>query len=125
MHTIKGSRALPGERSSSVHPSPMEQIIVHSASPDEGDRAVALSHPTITTSRSATNVLSKSAAPGPVKLTQRERLVLAQVIEGLSSKEIARAFDLSPRTIEFHRANILRKWAARNAAHLALKVLGD
>jgi DNA-binding NarL/FixJ family response regulator len=83
------------------------------------------STPTITTSRSATNVLSKSAAPGTVKLTQRERLVLAQVIEGLSSKEIARAFELSPRTIEFHRANILRKWAARNTAHLALKVLGD
>jgi DNA-binding CsgD family transcriptional regulator len=73
----------------------------------------------------ATNVRPKSAAAAPVYLTPRERLVLAQVVEGLSSKEIARALDLSPRTIEFHRGNLLRKWAAKNAAHLALKVLGD
>jgi DNA-binding CsgD family transcriptional regulator len=70
-----------------------------------------------------TNVRLKPAAA--VDLTLRERLVLGQVIEGLSSKEIARALDLSPRTIEFHRANLLRKWAAKNTAHLALKVLGD
>ena len=70
---------------------------------------------------SGTNVLIRSAAR--VYLTPREHLVLARVVEGLSSKEIARALDLSPRTIEFHRANLLRKCAAKNTAHLALKVL--
>jgi DNA-binding NarL/FixJ family response regulator len=95
------------------------------ASSHQGDRAVALSDSTAPTSRMTMNVLSKSLAPGPANLTPKERLVLAQVIEGLSSKEIARVLDLSPRTIEFHRANLLRKWAAKNAAHLALKVRGD
>jgi DNA-binding NarL/FixJ family response regulator len=86
---------------------------------------MALSDPTTTASGMRTNSVSKSAAPGAVNLTPRERLVLAQVVDGLSSKEIARALELSPRTVEFHRANLLRKWAAKNAAHLALKVLGD
>ena len=49
---------------------------------------MAVSDPTITSTRAATNVLLKSAAPALVYLTPRERLVLAQVIEGLSSKEI-------------------------------------
>jgi DNA-binding NarL/FixJ family response regulator len=86
---------------------------------------MALSDPTTITSSMTTNVLSKSVAPGPVNLTPRERLVLAKVVDGFSSKEIARVLDLSPRTVEFHRANLLRKWAAKNAAHLALKVFGD
>ena len=86
---------------------------------------MAVSDQTISGSGVATNVRLKSAATAPVCLTPTERLVLAQVVEGHSSKEIARALDLSPRTIEFHRANLLRKWAAKNTAHLALKVLGD
>jgi DNA-binding NarL/FixJ family response regulator len=86
---------------------------------------MAVSDQTIGPSGIATNVRLKSAAAAPVHLTPRERLVLAQVVEGLSSKEIARALDLSPRTVEFHRANLLRKWVAKNAAHLALKVRGD
>ena len=58
-------------------------------------------------------------------LTPRESLILADVVEGHSSKEIARALDLSPRTVEFHRANLLRKWGAKNTVHLVRKVLGD
>ncbi len=58
-------------------------------------------------------------------LTPREILILADVVEGHSSKEIARALALSPRTVEFHRANLLRKWGAKNTAHLVRKVLGD
>jgi len=61
--------------------------------------------------------------PVHANLTPRERVVLAEIVEGLSSKEIARAFDLSPRTIEFHRANLLRKCGAKNTAALVRKVL--
>ena len=86
---------------------------------------MAVSDQTIGPSGIATNVWLKSAAAAPVYLTPKERLVLAQVLEGLSSKEIARNINLSPRTIEFHRGNLLRKWAAKNTAHLALKVLRD
>jgi len=65
------------------------------------------------------------SVPGHACLTPRESLILAEIVEGLSSKEIARALELSPRTIEFHRANLLRKWGARNTAQLVRKVLGD
>jgi DNA-binding NarL/FixJ family response regulator len=70
-------------------------------------------------------VVLKSAFPWPAHMTRREQSVLTLVVEGLSSKEIARALDLSPRTIEFHRAHLLSKWAAKNTAHLVRKVLGD
>ena len=44
-------------------------------------------------------------------LSQRERSVLAhQVLQGATSKEIAVTLGVSPRTVEFHRANILKKY---------------
>jgi FixJ family two-component response regulator len=42
-------------------------------------------------------------------LTVREREVLRMVSEGLLSKEIAAELDISTRTVEAHRARILRK----------------
>jgi DNA-binding CsgD family transcriptional regulator len=32
---------------------------------------------------------------------------------------------ISPRTLDFHRANLLKTLGARNAAHLVNKVLGE
>ena len=49
-------------------------------------------------------------------LTAREREVLDHLIEGETSKEIARAFGGSPRTVEIHRARIMEKLGARNVA---------
>lgn len=57
-------------------------------------------------------------------LTKRERLILAQVVHGASSKQIAHTLGISPRTVEFHRANIMRKYGARNCAELVRKVIG-
>jgi len=51
-------------------------------------------------------------------LTPTERVSLAYVVKGASSKETARALGVSHRTIEFHRANILRKFGARNLAEV-------
>jgi DNA-binding CsgD family transcriptional regulator len=62
--------------------------------------------------------------PGQANLTPRERLVLAEILMGLSSKEVARSLDISPRTVEFHRANLLKKYGAKNTADLVRKVLG-
>jgi DNA-binding CsgD family transcriptional regulator len=56
-------------------------------------------------------------------LSQRERLVLAQVLQGDTSKEIARTLGVSPRTVEFHRANIMKKYGAKNSAELVRKVM--
>jgi two-component system response regulator FixJ len=52
------------------------------------------------------------------KLSPREREVLALVVAGSSSKEIARKLDLSPRTIEAHRANLMHKMGADSLAEL-------
>lgn len=57
-------------------------------------------------------------------LTPREREVLAGLINGASSKEIARHLSLSPRTVEAHRANLMSKAGARSlSALLRLAIL--
>jgi DNA-binding CsgD family transcriptional regulator len=56
-------------------------------------------------------------------LTPRERLILAEIVQGRSSREVAQSLEISPRTVEFHRANLLRKFGAKNTAELVRKVL--
>ena len=51
-------------------------------------------------------------------LTPREREVAQLLNEGLSNKEVARSLDCSPRTVEIHRARVLRKLEVRNVAGL-------
>ena len=63
--------------------------------------------------------------PGRVQLTARERDVLEQITLGASNKEAGRRLGISPRTIEVHRARIMEKIGARNAADLVRIVLGS
>lgn len=56
-------------------------------------------------------------------LTRREREVLALIAEGMSNKEAGRQLSISPRTIEVHRARIMEKVGARNAADLVRIVM--
>jgi len=63
--------------------------------------------------------------PGHEALTSRERVVLAQIVKGASNKEVAREFDISTRTVEFHRKNIMQKLGAKNTVDLVHKVLGE
>lgn len=51
-------------------------------------------------------------------LSPRERDVLGLIIEGLTNKEIARALNLSPRTVETHRAHLFEKLAVGTLAQL-------
>ena len=51
-------------------------------------------------------------------LTPRERDILDAIAAGLGNKAIARQLDLSPRTVEVHRANIMRRAGAGNVAEL-------
>jgi two-component system response regulator FixJ len=52
------------------------------------------------------------------QLSPREREVLALIVEGLSNKAIARALDLSPRTVETHRAHVFEKLKVDSLAQL-------
>jgi two-component system response regulator FixJ len=63
--------------------------------------------------------------PGHERLTQREREVLTQITGGASNKEAGRRLGISPRTIEVHRARIMDKLGAKNAADLVRITLND
>ena len=64
-----------------------------------------------------------STVPGYDQLTERERMVLTYLLRGASSKEVARALGISPRTADFHRANIIEKLGARNTADVVRRVV--
>ncbi|MEP2530842.1 LuxR C-terminal-related transcriptional regulator [Shimia sp.] len=52
------------------------------------------------------------------QLTRREREVFSLMSEGMTSKEIARILKMSNRTVEVHRAKLLKKFGASNTAAL-------
>jgi len=51
-------------------------------------------------------------------LTEREREVLALVVAGDTNKAIARTLDISTKTVEAHRAKVMRKMGASSLAEL-------
>lgn len=63
------------------------------------------------------------AALRVARLTPREAEVAHHLARGGSNKQVARAFALSPRTVEAHRASILRKLEVRSVAELATLLL--
>ncbi len=50
------------------------------------------------------------------RLTRREREVLAGVADGLSNRRIGERLEISPRTVEIHRANMLNKMGASHTS---------
>ena len=57
-------------------------------------------------------------APRQSSLTPRQREVLQLVAEGKAVKEIAQLLSISPRTVEFHKAQIMEQLALRTTAEL-------
>lgn len=51
-------------------------------------------------------------------LTKREKEILRHIAEGKSSREIGAILDISSRTVEHHRANMMRKLGCRKIAEL-------
>lgn len=51
-------------------------------------------------------------------LTERERQVLGGLIRGLPNKSIAFELDISPRTVEVHRAHVMTKMQANSLSEL-------
>jgi len=59
-------------------------------------------------------------------LTARERQILQSVVEGKSSKQIARRLGISQRTVENHRARFMKKIGARSLPELVrLTIIGS
>ncbi len=57
-------------------------------------------------------------------LSEREREVLGMIVAGLTNKEIGRALELSPRTVETHRANLFAKLEVESLAVLIRRFAG-
>lgn len=60
---------------------------------------------------------------GPEVLSPRERAVAQHVVNGRTSKEAALALGLSPRTVEVHRAAILRKLGVKSTAEMVARLI--
>jgi len=81
----------------------------------------AVLHPSITAE--VIEGYLKGSRPGPGEaayesLTERERQVLKLIAEGQTSKEIARALDLSVKTVITHRTNLMQKLGLHNRTEL-------
>lgn len=63
------------------------------------------------------------AASRIAQLTPREREVLDQLVLGHPNKIIAHHLDISPRTVEIHRANLMKKMQADSLSHLVRMAL--
>lgn len=66
-----------------------------------------------------------NAIPGGDTLTPRECDVLKAIAAGSSNKEAGRLLGISPRTVEVHRAKIMDKLGAKNAADLVRIVMSS
>lgn len=56
-------------------------------------------------------------------LTPKEREVARHIVNGHTSKETGQAMGISPRTVEVHRAAIMRKLGVHNAAELVARMI--
>lgn len=61
---------------------------------------------------------SQAARTAVNTLTEREREVMHLVAQGRSNKEVARVLGISHRTVEIHRARVMRKTSARSEMDL-------
>jgi DNA-binding NarL/FixJ family response regulator len=71
--------------------------------------------------------LHRGEAPRPItpwdKLTARERGILKLIAEGRTNRSAAEFLNVSPKTVEKHRASLMRKLGLRNVAELTLVAL--
>ena len=62
--------------------------------------------------------ITREIADRVATLSPRERQVMDGLVAGLSNKSIAREYDISPRTIEVYRANVMTKMQAGSLSEL-------
>lgn len=107
--TIAESRAILHGGAQDLLPAPLDPRLVRRVV-DQSLGAWRLRQDTLDQHRAAEQRLAA--------LTPRERDILDAIAAGLGNKAIARQLELSPRTVEVHRANIMRRAGAGNVAEL-------
>jgi DNA-binding CsgD family transcriptional regulator len=61
--------------------------------------------------------------PVTTQLTLREREIAQQLVAGATSKQIGRALGISPRTVEAHRARLMKKFDASSHGELVARLV--
>ena len=69
-------------------------------------------------SGATTEAIAADISARVASLTQRERQVMQGLVGGQSNKVIAREYDISPRTVEVYRANVMTKMQAGSLSEL-------
>ncbi len=65
----------------------------------------------------STEATSEAGAQGQ-SLTSRQKEILRLVAQGCTNREIGQRLDISVRTVEVHRFNLMRRLRVRNVAQL-------
>ncbi|MES2194286.1 MAG: response regulator FixJ [Pseudomonadota bacterium] len=88
--------------------------------PFEDDRLIGMIEAAIRQAEPAarSEAITQEIAARVATLSPRERQVMDGLIAGLSNKLIARDYDISPRTIEVYRANVMTKMQANSLSEL-------
>jgi len=88
--------------------------------PFEDDRLIGMLEAAIRQAEPAakSEAITQEIAARVATLSPRERQVMDGLIAGLSNKLIARDYDISPRTIEVYRANVMTKMQANSLSEL-------
>src|SRR5712664_1038892 len=88
--------------------------------PFEDERLIGMIETAIQQAEPAarSEALTQDIAARVASLSPRERQVMNGLIAGLSNKLIARDYDISPRTIEVYRANVMTKMQANSLSEL-------
>jgi len=88
--------------------------------PFEDDRLTTMIETAIRQAEPAAKneAISQDIAARVASLSPRERQVMEGLIAGLSNKLIAREYDITPRTIEVYRANVMTKMQANSLSEL-------
>ena len=63
-------------------------------------------------------MFAKTKVRGVVSLTEREQQVLKHIWGGLNNREIGAELQISQKTVEAHRSNMMKKLRTTNTAQL-------
>jgi len=88
--------------------------------PFEDERLIGMIETALSQSESGAKgeTVAAEMAARAASLTERERQVMQGLVAGQSNKVIAREYDISPRTVEVYRANVMTKMQAGSLSEL-------